>query len=649
MAKLSVIIPVYNVENYIERCLKSLIAQTIDDFEFIIVNDGSTDRSKEIINIYLKKYPNMFKYFEKENGGLSSARNYGMKYATGEYIAFLDSDDYIEKDMYKIMYDKAKIDDADMVECDFIWEYYDNQDRLVKIKKDKRRKYEGKSQYIKRPRVVAWNKIIKRDIIKENKIEFPEGLIYEDIEFFYKLIPYVKKIFYVEKYFVHYVQREKSLSNVQSEKVKDIFEILDNVIVYYQQIGLFEKYEKELKYMYRRILLGSSMKRILQIKDRKLKKYLIKKTNEKIRNISKKTLNKKIIFGITKLDIGGAERVLVDISNKLCEKYDITILTIYSKGKLEKELNDKIKVVNLYNKQNKILPIYILLFGKYIYNKYIKNKYEIEIAFLEGPITRIFSNNVTQRKKIAWVHNDIKRVFGKGIKSKIKNFIDKNIYEKYDEIIFVSEDNKKTFNKLYKSKSKQKVIYNYIDKKRIIEKSKNDKNLYEKNEFPKILTVARLVKQKGIDRFIRVHKRLIDDGFKHNIYVIGDGEEKENLKNLIFQEKVEDSFFLLGGKDNPYPYIKNCDYFALLSYYEGYGMVIEEAKILGKPIIITKTASIEAVKDYEKSLVIPNNEEDIYKYLRNLLQGEYYYLHEDVSDVDENGVLINRIEEMFKY
>ena len=122
MPKVSVIVPVYNVEEYLERCLDSLVNQTLKDIEIIIVNDGSTDGSKEIIQKYLNKYKNIV-YLEKENGGLSSARNYGIPYAKGEYIGFVDSDDYVELTMYEKMYNKAIEEKSDMVECDFIWEY----------------------------------------------------------------------------------------------------------------------------------------------------------------------------------------------------------------------------------------------------------------------------------------------------------------------------------------------------------------------------------------------------------------------------------------------------------------------------------------------------------------------------------------------
>ncbi len=141
---------------------------------------------------------------------------------------------------------------------------------------------------------------------------------------------------------------------------------------------------------------------------------------------------KKILFGITSLTLGGAERVLVDLANALCDQYDITIFTIYAKGEFEKQLSKKIKVKSLYNMQyneltnrkKKLVPLKILLYKKSIYKKYICNNYDVEIAFLEGPITRLFSIKNENTKKIAWIHNDITKVFGNGLKSKLK----KNIF-----------------------------------------------------------------------------------------------------------------------------------------------------------------------------------------------------------------------------
>ena len=646
MPKISIIVPVYNVEKYIDKCLRSLTQQTLQDIEIIIVNDGSLDNSVEIIEKYVKENPTKIKYYEKKNGGLSSARNYGLEYAIGDYIAFLDSDDYVDFNMYEEMYNLAKKENADMVECDFIWEW-----EYGKKIFDKRREYKTKEEMMKKPRVVAWNKIYKREIINKYKIRFPEGLIYEDMEFFYKLLPHLNRISYINKYFVHYTQREDSITNKQTQKVEDIFKILDNIFDDYIDQNLYNKYEKELKYMSRRILLGSSLKRIFKIKDSHLRRKMLLKTiiyllkfRKSINDINNK---KRICFGITKLGIGGAERVLVDIANELIKDYDITIFTIYGGGELEKELNPNIKRISLYKKEKKsvVIPIYVLFCGNYIYKKYLKGHFDIDIAFLEGPITRIFAYK-GNNKKIAWVHNDISKVFGEDYKSKIKKYIDKWFYNKYDKIIFVSEQNKKAFEDIYGNISERKIIYNYINKERVLSlaKEKCDKPINTKNE--KIfITVSRLVKQKAIDRLIRVHKRLIDEGLNHKIYVIGEGEELNNLTKLVKKLNVESSFIFLGKKENPYPYINKANYFVLLSYFEGYGMVLEEAKILNKPILVTNTAAKEAAINYDKKIIIENNEDAIFEEMRNVLQGNYSFLDEENESYNyDNQYLLEQIK-----
>lgn len=275
MPKVSLIIPVYNVQDYIEKCLDSVVNQTIDDMEIIIVNDGSKDQSKQKIENYLEKYPKI-KYLEKENGGLSDARNYGLKFARGEYVAFLDSDDYVEKNTYEEMYNLAKKEKSDMVECDFIWEYPN------KIREDIGVLYSSKKEMIEKARVVAWNKLIKREIIEKTNLQFPVGLRYEDVEFFYKMVPYISKVSFVKKCLIHYVQRGDSIANTQNIRTKEIFKVLDNVIKYYKENNLYNEYKQELEYIYVRFLLCSSLKRMCKIEDKRQRKQAIQETWENI-------------------------------------------------------------------------------------------------------------------------------------------------------------------------------------------------------------------------------------------------------------------------------------------------------------------------------------------------------------------------------
>ena len=372
---------------------------------------------------------------------------------------------------------------------------------------------------------------------------------------------------------------------------------------------------------------------------------------------------KKILFGITGLTIGGAERVLVDLVNKLSYDYDITIFTLYAKGELEKELNENVKLKSLYNKpykelsklgQKVLAPLKILLLKKSIYKKNIKNDYDVEIAFLEGPITRLFSVKNEKVRKIAWIHNDISLVFGKGMKSKIKKHLDGKVYDKYNDLVFVSKDNLEKFNKTYTnlkiSEGHKKVIYNYIDKERIIKKSNENIDVsFDKNSI-NFITVARLVYQKGIDRLIKVHKRLIESGYEHNFHIIGDGPEREKLEKLIKENNVEETFHLLGQKENPYPYVRQADYFCLLSRFEGYGMVLEEAKILEKNIIITDTAAREAVEGYSNKYVLENTEEGIYNGLLKVLEENMKNgkdkENEEVKEQYDNSNIIKEVKEL---
>lgn len=317
MPKVSVIVPFYNVEGYIEKCLETLVNQTLQDIEIILVNDGSKDRSVNIVKKFQRNYPEKIVYLEKENGGLSDARNYAIPYAKGEYIAFLDSDDYVEKDMYQKMYNLAVKEESDMVECDFCWEYPD------KTRKDVGEIYHGTKEMIEKIRVVAWNKLIKKEILEDTKIQFPKGYRYEDVEFTYKLIPYIKKVSFLKETCIHYIQREGSISNSQNERTREIFDVLEHVLQYYKKIGIYEKYKTELEYIYTRYAFCSSLRRISKIQDENVQENLLKLTwnnvQEKFPNWKQNSILK------TKFN---AKNIYMRTINKFTFKMYATILSL---------------------------------------------------------------------------------------------------------------------------------------------------------------------------------------------------------------------------------------------------------------------------------------------------------------------------------
>lgn len=262
--KISVIVPVYNVEKYLDKCLSSLVKQTLKDMEIIVVNDGSTDKSQEIIDNYAKKYKNVISIV-KENGGVSEARNLGLKKASGEYIGFLDSDDWVEKDMYKKMYQKAKSGNFDVVACD-TQAIYPNEKSYISsnIKRDN----VSNKELMIDAYAVIWNKIYKREIIKG--IEFKKGMNFcEDVEFLYMVYSKIKTIGVIKEPLHNYLQREGSLTYVYDKKLYQLIDAMDDIIKFYKENDLYKEYKPELEYTYVRYLYATFVKRIAKTKNKK--------------------------------------------------------------------------------------------------------------------------------------------------------------------------------------------------------------------------------------------------------------------------------------------------------------------------------------------------------------------------------------------
>ena len=323
-------------------------------------------------------------------------------------------------------------------------------------------------------------------------------------------------------------------------------------------------------------------------------------------------------------------------------------------GEFEKLLNKNIKIKSLYpksyNEYNKLkkllISLRILLFKNNIYKKYIKNNYDLEVAFLEGPVTNILSSKNKNTKKIAWIHSDISLIFGNNLKSKIKKLLNKKIYKKYQELVFVSNNNLLEFNKLYNINVNKQVINNYLNKENVLKLSEEfNVNLFDKNTI-NVVTVARLVEAKAIDRVINVHNKVIKSGLNHKFYIIGDGPLKESLQNKINELNLSETFILLGQKENPYPYILNSDYFCLFSHYEGLPMVLLEAKALNKFILITDNSSKEALENYENKKIFENTENGIYNGLKEIIENNKNIKINTSNFNDANIEIINKIKNL---
>ncbi len=284
--KLSIIVPVYNVEKYLDKCLERILNSTYKDFELIVINDGTKDNSEQIITKYLEKeeYKDKITYISKENSGLSDTRNLGMSKANGEYIAFVDSDDYIETNMYELMMNKALEKNYDIVVCD-VRLVYENSDKEKVVssayEKDLFNKGEIKQTMLTYYPVV-WNKIYKKEILKG--IIFSKGVWYEDMEFNLKVYPRINSIGVVKEPLYNYLQRGNSITYTYNDKLYDIITNMDAVIKYYKEQGIYEEYKEELEYLYLRYAFATFPKRLAKSKDKKKYKegikFTIKKVNE---------------------------------------------------------------------------------------------------------------------------------------------------------------------------------------------------------------------------------------------------------------------------------------------------------------------------------------------------------------------------------
>ena len=246
----SVIVPVYNVEKYLDECLSSLVNQTLSDIEIIVVNDGTKDNSQSIIDHYVKQYPNKVVSLIKENGGLGDARNYGIPYAKGEYIGFVDSDDVIHLEMYEKMFNKAKLENSDLVLCDLEYFYETSSEKMVKEGLVQIENIDINKTVFLSP-LFAWNKLYRRTLFIESELKYPIGLWYEDIPVTVPFFTLARKISYVHETLIYYRQRSTSImGSVDNPKVKDIFDIMHLCLNYFKDHNLLETYHDELEFLF---------------------------------------------------------------------------------------------------------------------------------------------------------------------------------------------------------------------------------------------------------------------------------------------------------------------------------------------------------------------------------------------------------------
>lgn len=330
----------------------------------------------------------------------------------------------------------------------------------------------------------------------------------------------------------------------------------------------------------------------------------------------------KILFLITDLSYGGAEKVLINLANNMNkQKFDVSIKTIFDIGINRNQICKEVQYLPGFKYQFRGNTQIMKLFSpKYLFNRLVKEEYDLIISFLEGPPSRIVS--AYSGKKIAWIHIEQKNI--KLASSAFRSSKEaEECYNKFDRVVCVANSIKKDFTDIFNIKVPVDVLYNVNEtdliKKICLEKQnqiKKDNNCYN------LISVGRLsFKHKGYDKLVRIHKKLIENGINNKLYILGEGQDRENLISMIKKLSVENSCFLLGFDKNPYKYVKAADLFICSSNHEGFSTAVSESLIVGTPVVSTLVSGAEELlgDNNQYGIVCENNEESLYDAVFDLL------------------------------
>ena len=328
----------------------------------------------------------------------------------------------------------------------------------------------------------------------------------------------------------------------------------------------------------------------------------------------------KILFFIENLSEGGAEKVLRDLVNHMDQaKFDITVQTVWPCD-ASKYLASGIRYKSMYPLKNRINGYRYRAEAALglAYPMHIKDDYDIECAYLEMGPTKIMASSTNKKaKKLAWVHCDLTKAV-----SDPQAFAERTSkwYTKFDKVVCVSKSVKERFDELFRNRFDSEVIYNVIDDAAIREKALQPLPAGFTKRRLTVLSVGRLTTPKCFVRLLKAHKRLVNEGIEHDLWILGEGPERQMLEQFVESNKLQDSVRMPGFIENPYPFMREADLLACSSIYEGYSTFMTEGVILGKPIVTTNVSGMrELLGDSEYGLIVANDDEMFYNGYRQML------------------------------
>lgn len=363
-------------------------------------------------------------------------------------------------------------------------------------------------------------------------------------------------------------------------------------------------------------------------------------------------MKKKILFLINTLRDGGAEKILVDIVNHLDpNKYDIEVRLIYTRGVYFDRLNSNIKLSFITGKPgtfwatqvSRLLP---RLSSELLHHLFIQDTYDIEVAFLEGYATKIVAGAPKETKKLAWVHCDVtKTEWITGVYKTDEGF--SNCYRKIDETICVSESVKEAFIERFGVVTKLTVKYNPVDDRKIRELSCEEIQLHPQQDAVALVSIGRMTYPKRFIRLLAAVNNLLKQGYRIELWLLGDGEERKDLENFVQEQGIQDAVTFTGYLKNPYPYIRQADLYVCSSIYEGFSTAATEALVLGTPVLTTDVSGMrEMLGDSEFGFITENDDTDFEKGLKEMLDNPLLIEHYRKQAVVRSGYfeMTNRLK-----
>ena len=358
----------------------------------------------------------------------------------------------------------------------------------------------------------------------------------------------------------------------------------------------------------------------------------------------------KILFRHRSMEMGGVEKVMLSLLNNLDkEKFDMTVLLSLNQGELRNEFPHHVRKIYLVDGKedlstNPVLQKVQLLQRKWKLEKFrknpekidreiLKNEFDVEIAMTYNDFDPVLNSSNKNSKKIGWFHSEIDL-------PKLQPLVPQILeqFPQFDHMVYCSEKIMQIMHRSYPNLKypPESVIINAVPVDEI--RKKSEEKIPDFKNRPVFVSVGRLHTRKGYHKLMDAHHKLLKEGFEHSVVIIGDGEE---LPNLLIQQKklgVEETFILAGNKMNPYPYIKNADFFIMPSESEAWPLVISEALILQKPIIATRVGDVELmIEDDKTGHLIRYDTSEIYEAMKKFLTDEKF-----VQNIKENLIYIDK-------